>query len=143
LLATPEFAKRGHPASDDAANSIFEALERASFRGLEETAFAPSGTPPAVARTALARLAAQGRARRLGSLWFAESVLDEARKRVRERFERTPSLSVPDFKELCGVTRKQAIPLLEQLDREGTTRRTRDGDGVRGDVRLAGPLLRE
>jgi hypothetical protein len=97
--------------------------------------------PLAVARTALARLAAQGRARRLGSLWFAESVLEEARKRVRERFERGQSLSVPEFKELCGVTRKQAIPLLEQLDREGTTRRHRDsGDG---DVRLAGPLLRE
>jgi selenocysteine-specific elongation factor len=138
-LATPDFVKRGHPVSDDAANAVLEALERASFRGVEEAAFPASGTPLEVARTALARLAAEARARRLGPLWFAESVLVEARKRVRECFERRRSLSVPEFKELCGVTRKQAIPLLEQLDREGMTRRDRE----HGDVRLAGPLLRE
>jgi selenocysteine-specific elongation factor len=138
LLATPDFVKREHPASDDVADALFEALERAAFQGLTETAFAARGTTLAVARTTLARLEAQGRARRLGSLWFAESVLDEARRRVRERLQRGRSLSVPEFKELCGVTRKQAIPLLEQLDREGTTRR----DKAR-DVRLAGPLLRE
>ena len=32
---------------------------------------------------------------------------------------------------LAGISRKQAIPLLEQLDREGTTRRQGD-DRVRG-----------
>jgi selenocysteine-specific elongation factor len=41
------------------------------------------------------------------------------------------SLAVPAFKDLAGVSRKQAIPLLEQLDREGTTRR-------QGDDRIAG-----
>jgi hypothetical protein len=40
-------------------------------------------------------------------------------------------MSVPTFKDLAGVSRKQAIPLLEQLDREGTTRR-------QGDDRVAG-----
>jgi selenocysteine-specific elongation factor len=32
-------------------------------------------------------------------------------------------ISVPAFKELTGVTRKYAIPLLEYLDREHVTRR--------------------
>jgi hypothetical protein len=42
---------------------------------------------------------------------------------------------VPAFKELAGVSRKQAIPLLEQLDREGTTRR-------QGDERVLGASAR-
>ena len=35
-------------------------------------------------------------------------------------------LSVGDFKELTGVSRKYAIPLLEYLDRECITRRSGD-----------------
>jgi selenocysteine-specific elongation factor len=35
-------------------------------------------------------------------------------------------LPVPAFKELTGVTRKYAIPLLEYLDREQVTRRVGD-----------------
>ncbi|HKW62793.1 MAG TPA: selenocysteine-specific translation elongation factor [Candidatus Acidoferrum sp.] len=35
-------------------------------------------------------------------------------------------ISVPAFKELTGITRKYAIPLLEYLDRERVTRRTDD-----------------
>ena len=35
-------------------------------------------------------------------------------------------ISIPTFKELTGVTRKYAIPLLEYLDRNGVTRREGD-----------------
>ena len=35
-------------------------------------------------------------------------------------------ISVPLFKELTGITRKYAIPLLEYLDRERVTRRAGD-----------------
>ena len=35
-------------------------------------------------------------------------------------------LAVADFKELAGISRKYAIPLLEYLDRTGLTRRVRD-----------------
>lgn len=35
-------------------------------------------------------------------------------------------LSVADFKDLTGLTRKYAIPLLEYLDRERLTRREGD-----------------
>ena len=35
-------------------------------------------------------------------------------------------IDVPTFKELAGVSRKYAIPLLEYLDREQVTRRTGD-----------------
>jgi selenocysteine-specific elongation factor len=33
---------------------------------------------------------------------------------------------VPQFKELTGITRKYAIPLLEYLDRERVTKRVGD-----------------
>ena len=35
-------------------------------------------------------------------------------------------ISVPVFKDLAGITRKYAIPLLEYLDRERVTRRLGD-----------------
>ena len=52
-------------------------------------------------------------------------------KRLRELLakfskERGNKLPVPAFKELTGVTRKYAIPLLEYLDREHVTRRVGD-----------------
>ena len=40
--------------------------------------------------------------------------------------QKGPALPVPAFKELTGVTRKYAIPLLEYLDREHVTRRVGD-----------------
>ena len=40
--------------------------------------------------------------------------------------QKGPRLAVPAFKELTGVTRKYAIPLLEYLDREHVTRRVGD-----------------
>jgi selenocysteine-specific elongation factor len=40
--------------------------------------------------------------------------------------EKTDRISVPAFKDLTGVTRKYAIPLLEFLDRERVTRRAGD-----------------
>jgi selenocysteine-specific elongation factor len=48
------------------------------------------------------------------------------RKLTQRKREHGPRLSVAAFKELAGVSRKYAIPLLEYLDRNGVTRR--DGD---------------
>ena len=45
---------------------------------------------------------------------------------VQYRKEKGERLSVPVFKELTGITRKYAIPLLEYLDRERVTRRVGD-----------------
>jgi selenocysteine-specific elongation factor len=52
-------------------------------------------------------------------------------RRLREmlakyRIERGPRLPITVFKELTGITRKFAIPLLEHLDREQVTRRAGD-----------------
>jgi selenocysteine-specific elongation factor len=42
---------------------------------------------------------------------------------VKNLKSRNPKLGVGEFKELTGVTRKYAIPLLEYLDRQRITRR--------------------
>jgi len=58
---------------------------------------------------------------------FHSSVLQGLRRKLTQRKQENNSrLSVPAFKELAGVSRKYAIPLLEYLDRAGVTRR--DGD---------------
>jgi selenocysteine-specific elongation factor len=55
---------------------------------------------------------------------------------IRHRLAGGGTISVGEFKELCGFSRKFAVPLLEYLDSEGFTARE-------GDVRTAGPRIEE
>jgi selenocysteine-specific elongation factor len=60
-------------------------------------------------------------------LIFHQTAVARLRKDIAEyRARRGTRLSVSAFKELTGVTRKYAIPLLEYLDRERVTRRVGD-----------------
>jgi selenocysteine-specific elongation factor len=49
--------------------------------------------------------------------------LEEIKNKIRSTFKAGDAFGVADFKELFGMTRKHAIPLLEYLDRERITRR--------------------
>jgi selenocysteine-specific elongation factor len=62
-------------------------------------------------------------------LVFHQSALQELRKQIAAYKIRAPKIDVAAFKEMTGVSRKYAIPLLEYLDRERVTRRV-------GDVRV-------
>ncbi len=59
-------------------------------------------------------------------LVFHRSALDELRQRVAAHKPKSAKIGVADFKDLAGVSRKYAIPLLEYLDRERVTRRVGD-----------------
>src|SRR5580692_8173322 len=59
-------------------------------------------------------------------LVFHRDVLMDLRKRMALEKAKSPRLDVRRFKDLTGVTRKYAIPLLEYLDREHVTRRVGD-----------------
>ena len=59
-------------------------------------------------------------------LVFHRDALDGLRKLVLAQKTKTPKLNVIAFKDLTGVSRKYAIPLLEYLDRERVTRRVGD-----------------
>lgn len=60
-------------------------------------------------------------------LIFHQEALAQLKERlVTQKKTKGERLSVPDFKELTGITRKYAIPLLEYLDRERVTKRAGD-----------------
>ena len=56
-------------------------------------------------------------------LVFHSSALQQLRERMASQKAKSPNIDVGRFKELTGVSRKYAIPLLEYLDRERVTRR--------------------
>ena len=70
------------------------------------------------------QLIAQGRLTKIqdGRLFHTEA-LERLREALRDYARRSPTIDVAAFKKLANVTRKIAIPLLEQLDSERTTRR--------------------
>jgi len=59
-------------------------------------------------------------------LVFHQTALDSLRRQVAAQKPKTPKLNVASFKDLTGVSRKYAIPLLEYLDRERVTKRVGD-----------------
>ena len=60
-------------------------------------------------------------------LVFHTAALQDMRQKLAEyKKAKTERISVPAFKELTGISRKYAIPLLEYLDRERVTRRVGD-----------------
>ena len=79
---------------------------------------------------------AGGQLVRLGErLWLATEHWNAAIQTVAAALQREPAgLTVAALRDLLGTTRKYMVPLAEQLDRAGITRR-------RGDLRLAGPNL--
>ncbi len=59
-------------------------------------------------------------------LVFHRDALHQLRQQIAAQKAKTPKLNVGSFKDLFGITRKHAIPLLEYLDRERVTRRVGD-----------------
>jgi selenocysteine-specific elongation factor len=59
-------------------------------------------------------------------LIFHQSALASLRRQIAEYKKKAAKIDVAKFKELTGVSRKYAIPLLEYLDRERVTRRVGD-----------------
>ena len=59
---------------------------------------------------------------------FSANAIEELKKAIREFADGTQDrvVDVPKFKEIAGVSRKYAIPLLEYFDRERVTVRAGD-----------------
>ena len=70
---------------------------------------------------------ASGRVTTLGDgVIFPAPVFDGIRDRVKDHLRRSKTMSAAELRDLLGTTRKYAVPILEALDREGTTRRVGD-----------------
>jgi selenocysteine-specific elongation factor len=115
--------------------------EEAESRRIIESAFASSGLKVPALNEVLASLKIdRSRAQKLitlllrdkilvklsDDLVFHRAALADLRVRLATLKPRSPQIDVAAFKELTGVSRKYAIPLLEYLDREHVTRRIGD-----------------
>jgi len=60
--------------------------------------------------------------------YFSGTAIEDLKDKMQEFASRTAErlIDVPKFKEIAGVSRKYAIPLLEYFDREKITRRAGD-----------------
>jgi selenocysteine-specific elongation factor len=112
--------------------------EEAASKETIESAFASAGLEVPALNEVLAGLKIdQLRARKLVTLLLRDKILvkvtddlvfhrealDGLRARVLARKSQSPKIDVSAFKDMTGVSRKYAIPLLEYLDRERITRR--------------------
>jgi selenocysteine-specific elongation factor len=116
--------------------------EEAKAKDQIEAAFATAGLAVPSVKEVLAKLAVEAkRAEKLLQMLLREKNLvrvspelifhRQALAQLKEQLAgykkaKGDKISVPVFKELTGITRKYAIPLLEYLDRERVTRRTGD-----------------
>ena len=126
--------RQGAPAPQ--ASGLLEgaarALKEAGPAGASEATVAEkTRASPADVRASLQRLARDGAAVRLGELWFASEVVEEARTRMVSHFASAKTLSVIEFKQIAGLARKQAVLMLEHFDRLGLTRRVGDARVLR------------
>ena len=112
--------------------------EEAESRKIIEQAFSVAGLKVPALKDVLASLKIdKARAQKLVTLLLREKVLikvsddlvfhqvalNELRKNLAAQKVSSPKIDVGRFKELTGVSRKYAIPLLEYLDRERVTKR--------------------
>lgn len=115
--------------------------EEAEAKAQIEQAFAKSGLKVPLLKDVLAALPVDKiRAQKIVTLLLRDRVLvklgDELvfhrdalaglKQQIAAQKSKTPKLNVGAFKDLFGITRKHAIPLLEYLDRERVTRRVGD-----------------
>ncbi|SRR5579875_371511 len=125
-----------------AGRSISLSPEEARAKELIEQAFAQAGLTVPNVSAVLEKLPVEAaRARKILQILLREGVLVKVAEdlffhraaiaRLREliagyRKERGDRLQITAFKDLAGISRKYAIPLLEYLDREHVTRRAGD-----------------
>jgi len=115
--------------------------EEAQSQKIIEAAFASAGLKVPALKDVLAGLKVdRARAQKIVTLLLRDKVLvkiseelvfhrdalADLRKRMADQKAKSPKIDVACFKELAGVSRKYAIPLLEYLDREHATRRVGD-----------------
>jgi selenocysteine-specific elongation factor len=110
------------------SESIVNLFQQNCFRSPEvEGLAAKLGKDPRTVRDLFFFLMQEGRLIRVSEdLVMLPEQIGEISGRIRASFPDGTSFSVPEFKDLLGVSRKFAIPLLEYLDRQRVTRRAGD-----------------
>jgi selenocysteine-specific elongation factor len=108
-----------------ARDTLLAAAASAGLAGVEIAPLAQQrGSDPALLLRVARVLVAEGSLACVRGVTFVNNeAIDTLKTNVRLRWSSGSRLDVGDFKEMTGLTRKHAIPLLEYLDRERVTRR--------------------
>ncbi len=140
LITANKVATTGDQIHLPGKNVVMQDDEAESKRQIEEV-FAKAGLKVPALKEALAGVKVDAvRGQKIVTLLLREKVLikiaddlvfhqrslEELKQLVRNYKATSPKIDVARFKDLTGVTRKYAIPLLEHLDREHVTRRAGD-----------------
>jgi selenocysteine-specific elongation factor len=137
IVATDRIGLTGYRAESGSAeavlrDAVISRYRESGLRPPDQTALAESlEQPVSTVAGVVALLVRQRTLVRVDTLVFHEAALRQLKDDVRAL--RSPAdgppavIDVAMFKDLYGVTRKYAIPLLEYLDRERITRRVGDG----------------
>ncbi len=107
------------------------ALAHLTAAGLEGSSDLREAAPEPAYDALVYLLRERGEAEAIGDRLWSGAVLATLVERVRGWFDTNATLDPACFKELTGLSRRTAIPLLEWLDARGTTKRV-------GDARIRG-----
>ena len=122
--------------------------QRSALAKMEKALLDGSFKPPDISALAADHLLDEKAARQLmqvmvdqgsainleGKIYFHEQTVKRGVLMLREAFEKTPEMTMSDFRQLVDTTRKYSLPLLNYYDAAGITTR-------RDDVRVAGPKI--
>jgi selenocysteine-specific elongation factor len=128
LYFLPSRRPRSVELSSPLAGSITEKVRRAGLAAPSGTELA-QGIPAAWAREfdkTLEGLSRTGAVLRIKELYFDPQVVDALKERLVAFLEKRGEITVAEFKEMAGLTRKHLIPLLEHFDMTKVTLRVGD-----------------
>jgi selenocysteine-specific elongation factor len=136
LLALHDFSVRLTKKQRAAIEKMEQALAAGKFQPPDLAALASDNLLDEKAARQLAQVMVdEGQAINMeGKIYFHAQVVDEGVGLLRQGFARQPELTMSDFRQLVGTTRKYALPLMNYYDSQGYTMR-------RGDVRVPGTRL--
>ncbi|MEW6020495.1 MAG: SelB C-terminal domain-containing protein, partial [Pseudomonadota bacterium] len=116
----------------ESQKNALDAMERI----LAESALAPPGVPelgkaagakPQELKLLLKMLEGEGKAVKVKpDLYFSSEAVEQARVAIVERCQEAGQITLAEFRDILGVSRKFAQALLEYFDRAGLTRRIED-----------------
>ena len=130
----PKAAVSALAAEAEAAEKLLPLIERQGLAPDSVTELAAqAGVDAGIARKVLGRLAAEGRIVRVSSeLHFSADAIAAAKQALVAHLEARPEGSTTsELREVLGVSRKYAVPLLEYFDAQGVTRREGDARVLR------------
>lgn len=116
------------PEQESASEKIISELRKAGYNVPSPDEFLKtSGVPSATAKEILDLLVHQGDVVKVAEdIYLHRSTVEQAERMIREHISKNGKITVSEFRDLVGTTRKYALPILEYFDSKHVTRRVGD-----------------